>query len=419
MKRRLKGIIRLSGDKSISHRAALFAALRPYPSLFENFNFNRDCSATLNVLSALGISWQKREKQLLIKGRSIKDWQDPEEILDAQNSGTTARLLSGLLIHLPYEITLTGDASLQKRPMRRIIAPLEQMGATINSTENRLPVTFVPGHRINGIRYPLPVASAQVKSAVLLAGLYAGGQTEVIETVLSRDHTERMLGLRKKQLSDGSYAIYSSREDTVPELSMYIPGDISGAAFFIAGALLSKDSQIVVPGVSLNPSRTGFLSVLKEMGASFDIRETQDKPEPMGDLSVHFQELHNIEIPKRVIPNLIDEIPILAIVASQAHGIFRISGAEELRYKESDRIAAICTNLRAVGVEVNEEKDGFQIKGPQKLKGGRVITHGDHRIAMSFAIANLLSERDIELDDADCVSVSFPSFWDILDRVTE
>ena len=414
----VKGSISVPGDKSISHRAALFSAMTPQTNRFTNFNFNFDCTATLHCLADMGIAWHKKDDFLEIEGKPLGEWKRPDKPLYAANSGTTARLLSGILSALPFKTTLTGDASLSKRPMGRIIDPLRQMGADIRSTDGHLPMEYFPVQRLQSIRYRLPVASAQVKSAVLLAGLFAQGETEVIETTPSRDHTERMLKLRKTTNPDGTVSLFSSSECVVPELSMAIPGDFSSAAFFIAAALLLPGSELLIRDVSLNPTRTGLLNVLEQMGARLDVRLKNEEPEPMGDIFVRSQELQNIQISPELVPNIIDEIPILSLLAVRSEGPFVLRGAKELRFKESDRIAALVSNYQRVGVQVREFEDGLEINGPQNIGGGTIQTFGDHRIAMTFAVANLLSDGEIEPDDRQCAAVSFPQFWDTLEEIT-
>ena len=416
---KISGELVLPGDKSISHRAAMFAALRDGESEFENFNFNRDCSATLACLNQLGIAHSFDGRKLKVGGKPLKQWQKPSSELNAENSGTTSRLMSGLLIHLPFETTLIGDASLSRRPMKRILDPLRQMGASIADTDGHLPLTYFPVEHIHGIEYPLPVASAQVKSAVLLAGLFAEGETHVIESMPTRDHTERLLNLPVRFDEAGRKVILSSSEIQIPDISMTIPGDFSSAAFFITAALLVPQSDLWIRNVSLNPTRTGFLEVLKRMGVTLQTKTTQEKPEPMGDIRIQSQTFKNITIPKELVPNIIDEIPILSILATRGEGMLVVRNASELRVKESDRIHAIVTNLRAVGVQVEEFDDGFALQGPQKIKGGRVVTYGDHRIAMSFAIANLIAEDEIVLDQPECVDVSFPQFFDLLAQIVK
>ncbi len=411
--------IQLPGDKSISHRSALFSALRNGQSRFENFNFNQDCTATLSCLNEVGVSWEVHNNTLLVNGKNPKLWNQPSAILDAQNSGTTARLLSGILAALPIETRLTGDASLQKRPMGRILDPLLEMGADIYSANRFLPLHFKPGKPLHGIRYKLPVASAQVKSAILLAGLFAEGRTEVIETIPSRDHTERMLKLSKQNNPDGTVSIFSHNQHEIPDVSMTIPGDISSAAFFLAATLALPDSELSLEHISLNPTRDGILRVFKTMGGDIETEAVHAVPEPAGTIWVRSSQLVNRPIPDEWIANIIDEIPILAVLATQAEGRFSIRNAKELRFKESDRIAMMVKNLQNLGVEVQEFEDGFGFDGPVQLKGGTVQTAGDHRIAMAFAIADLFTSESIRLDDPACVAVSFPDFWDILKRIVK
>ncbi len=409
--------IQLPGDKSISHRSALFSALRDGESRFKNFNFNQDCTATLSCLKELGVFWEFRNNTLIINGKHPFYWEQPAAILNAQNSGTTARLLSGILAALPIETRLTGDTSLQKRPMARILDPLQEMGADIDSANRFLPLHFKSGKALHGIRYKLPVASAQVKSAILLAGLFSGGQTEVVETIPSRDHTERMLNLLKQDNPDGTVSIFSHKQHEIPDISMTIPGDISSAAFFMAGALALPGSELLLEHVSLNPTRDGILRVFKAMGAEIETEETVTFPEPAGTIRVRSSHLVNRVIPREWIANIIDEIPILAVLATRAEGRFSIRNAKELRFKESDRIAMMVKNLQTIGVDVKEFEDGFEFDGPVQLAGGTVQTAGDHRIAMAFAIADLFTTESIRLDDPACVAVSFPDFWDILKQI--
>jgi len=417
MRKSIQGEITLPGDKSISHRSALFSAIRPGESEFSNFNFNRDCSATLDCLKVMGIEWKTEADRIKIHGSSTPDWSKPARPLHAQNSGTTARLMSGILASLKVQSIIFGDPSLSRRPMRRVIEPLKLMGANIESKEDYMPLKFHPVEKLKGIRYTLPMASAQVKSAILLAGLFAEGETEVVEPEATRDHTERLLGLRSKVNEDGSRSVFSSAEVKIPDLSMEIPGDFSSAAFFISAATLLPGSDLLIKNVSLNPTRTAFLDVLKQMGAKIEVLPLKEKPEPVGNIRVRHAVLRNVEINPEIVPNIIDEIPILSILASQSEGLFILQGAQELRYKESDRIRAIAENLQSAGVKATELPDGLEIEGPQKFSAGKIVTYNDHRIAMAFAVANLLTDNAIQLDDPECVAVSFPQFWDILQSV--
>ncbi len=413
----LKGEITLPGDKSISHRAALFSALRPAESVFENFSGNDDCRSTLSCLSALGIDHDYKAGTLRIRGKKLKEWQKTDAPLYAGNSGTTTRLLSGLLVHLPFPATLTGDASLSQRPMERVISPLTAMGGNITAEDGHLPMDFRPAGKLHGIRYTLPVASAQIKSAVLLAGLFADGETEVVEYKISRDHTERMLGLDVRE-EEGGRIVSVRGGHEIPDVSMTIPGDISSAAFFIAGALTLPGSDLLIKNVSLNPTRTAYLDILKKMGASLEIEETQSSPEPMGNIRVQSSELQNVEIPEEVVPNLIDEIPVLAIIGTRAVGHFAIRHARELRVKESDRIKVMVENLRRCGLHVDEYDDGFSFCGPHLPDKAAITTHGDHRIAMAFTIADMISGGHLKIDDPACAAVSFPGFYETLEAIT-
>ncbi len=417
--KKLKGEIYLPGDKSISHRSALFSSFNPEQSVFTNYNFNNDCTATLTAIKKFGVNCYAKKNQLIIEGKHLKEWHKSNSIVDAQNSGTTARLISGLFANLPFEINMTGDDSLKKRPMSRIIEPLTYMGAKIQSDNGHLPIKFFPVKKLNGILYKLPVASAQIKSAVLLAGLFADGQTEVVEYKISRDHTERLLQLHSVINEDGSKSIYSSRADQVQNLSMQIPGDFSSAAFYMCAALCLPGSEILFKNVSLNPTRIGLLNLIEQMGAKFEKKVTQVYPEPVGEIQINSSDLKNINIPLEMIPNIIDEIPILSVLATQSEGRFLLRGAKELRVKESDRIATIVSNFRNLGIEIEEYEDGFEFIGPQQIKGGRVETQHDHRIAMAFTIAQLLTEERIEIDDPECVAVSFPDFYKILNSIVE
>lgn len=417
--KKLKGEIYLPGDKSISHRAALFSSFIPEQSVFTNYNFNNDCKATLAAIKEFGVNCYTKEDKLIVEGKRLKEWHKSRSIVDAQNSGTTARLISGLFANLPFEVKMTGDDSLKKRPMARIIEPLTYMGAKIQSDNGHLPIKFLPVKRLNGISYKLPVASAQIKSAVLLAGLFADGQTEVVEYKISRDHTERMLQLHSVVNEDGSKSIYSSRAEQVQNLSMQIPGDFSSAAFYMCAALCLRGSEILFKNVSLNPTRTGLLSLIEQMGAKYEKKVTHEYPEPIGEIQITCSDLKNLSIPLEIVPNIIDEIPILSVLATQSEGRFLLRGANELRVKESDRIAAVVSNFRSLGIEIEEYEDGYEFFGPQQIKGGRVETRHDHRIAMAFTIAQLLTEERIEIDDPECVSVSFPDFYKILNSIVE
>lgn len=400
----------------MSHRAALFSALRQGMSHFTNFNLNDDCAATLNCLQKMGVKHKLDGDSLTITGQHPANWNKPAEALDAGNSGTTARLLSGILAGLKFETTLTGDASLSKRPMDRVISPLQKMGAHIESFNGFLPLTFKPVEKLKAITYQMPVASAQVKSAVLLAGLFAAGETRVIEKKITRDHTERMLGLKTVGGLTEKMIIVSQKSE-IPDISMKIPGDFSSAAFFLSAALIVPGSKLTIRDVSLNPTRSGYLEVLGQMGAKIEYNIEKENPEQVGSIVAEFSDLKNITIPLAIVPNIIDEIPILALVATQASGKLILRNAAELRVKESDRIKTIVNNMKNLGVGVEEFEDGFSISGPQKINGGPIITQGDHRIAMTFAIAKLVANGPVVIDNPQCVSVSFPEFYETLNAI--
>jgi 3-phosphoshikimate 1-carboxyvinyltransferase len=417
--KKISGELYPPGDKSIAHRAALFSAISDYPQTFTNFPAGADCRATVECLNMLGVEAQIDADVLKVKGAGRNGLRAPDADLDAKNSGTTIRLISGILSAQSFPTTIAGDQHLNKRPMRRVMAPLREMGASIAAREeNYPPLQFEPVSGLSSINYKLPVASAQVKSCVLLAGLYAKGETCVIEDVASRDHTERMLGLRTEDAGAGK-KVFSSRATLIPDISMRIPGDISSAAFFIAAACMLPGSDLTVRNVSLNPTRTGLLQVLQSMGARIEVRPSEQvQAEPIGDIHVQYSRLHSLELSGPIIPNIIDEIPVLSIIATQSAGVFTIRDAGELRVKESDRIKAICSNLQRIGIDVEELEDGFRISGPQQIKGGNVLSYGDHRIAMAFGIAGLLTPEPVTIDQPDTAAVSFPEFWQELNRLT-
>jgi 3-phosphoshikimate 1-carboxyvinyltransferase len=412
----MEGSIVLPGDKSISHRALIFASLADGKSQIHNLSQGKDVMSSKQCLSAMGVEIKWDGSDTVVYGMGLHSLKKPVHRLDAGNSGTTMRLLSGLLAAQTFESTLTGDASLQKRPMERIVTPLRLMGARIEPKEGLLaPLSFKGSRLLNPIDYDSPVASAQVKSCVLLAGLFADGQTSVLEPSLSRDHTERMLpcfqipvkNTRGRIVVRGPAQLHPSRID--------VPGDISSAAFFlVAGALIPK-SRITLKNIGVNPTRTGILDVLKSMGADIIIsNEIVLNGEPRADIHISGRSLKSFSLENDLVPKLIDEIPVLAIAATQAYGNSLIKHAEELRYKETDRIHAISDNLKAMGISFEELKDGFVIPGPQKLKGAEINTYGDHRIAMAFAVAGLFAKGKTLIQDAQCVDISFPDFFDLL-----
>ena len=418
----LSGSVRLPGDKSISHRYAMLAAIAEGTSVIEHFAASRDCHSTLGCLRALGVDLHESGDTVTIRGRGLRGLQTPDCILDAENSGTTIRLLSGVLAGHSFESSITGDESLSKRPMGRIIRPLRQMGAAIESRERELPPLHIRGGSLKGIRYTLPVASAQVKSCVLFAGLYGDGPTAVEETIPTRDHSEialREFGGRVR--FDGNW-IEVDPEPRLQGRHLTVPGDLSGAAFFLIAAALVPNAELFLPGVGLNRRRRELVDYLVSAGLNISVEnETETGGEPRGDLRVRYSPgLLQRQLPPirgELVASLIDEIPVLAVLGSQAAGGLTISDANELRIKESDRISAIVTNLRAMGAEVEEKPDGLVIPSARQLRGADIATRNDHRIAMAFAVAALAAQGETRIHDAECADVSFPGFWQALRNI--
>lgn len=413
----IRGNIRVPGDKSISHRIAMLGALANGGMSVDGFLMSEDCLNTVRILQSMGIEIERRDSaSLMIRGQGLRGLKEPENILDAGNSGTTMRLMSGILAAQPFLSIITGDASLRRRPMGRIIKPLSQMGTKIWARAgDSLPPICIKGGNLKPIVYFSPHASAQIKSSILLAGLFVDGECEVIEPSLSRDHTERMLrffGIPCK--SEGLKA--SLTGNTGFQAQPYIvPGDFSAAAFFIAAGIISEDAEIIIKDVGINPTRIGLLDVLIRMGARIDIldeRVIQD--EPVGDLRCISSRLTGIEITSDDVPRMIDEFPIFSLIATQAEGETLISGAHELRMKESDRIATMTKELRGIGAEIEELEDGMLIRGGNRLKGGICSSHGDHRVAMTMAVAGLKAKEGVVIEDWECVNTSFPGFLEIL-----
>jgi 3-phosphoshikimate 1-carboxyvinyltransferase len=403
--------ITVPGDKSISHRAILLAALSNGTCVIRGFLNGEDCMSTVAAMKALGVPIELRDSTTVVVRGTRGQFKAPADVIDCGNSGTTMRLLAGILAAQPFESVLTGDASLSKRPMRRVIEPLTKMGAKIvaEGGDGRPPLR-IRGGKVKAIQYASPVSSAQVKSAILLAGLYAEGKTTVTEPSQSRDHTERMLEyfLVRPQKSGLSTSI---RGGQTPESRDFeVPGDISSAAFWLVAAAAHPDARLLVRKVGLNQTRTGVLGVLIRMGAH--VREVieNEQAEPMGAVEITGARLKGTVIAGKEIPNVIDELPILAVAGALAEGTTIIRDARELRVKETDRIAAIATNLRAMGAEVQETEDGMEITGGRPLHGATIDSFGDHRIAMSFAIAGLFADGETTITGTDCVATSYPGF---------
>lgn len=404
----------MPGDKSISHRAALLNAVADGPAEVRHFAPGEDCRSTLRCLRQLGVPIvESSEQTLRVQGVGLDGLREAADILDCGNSGTTMRLLSGLLAGRPFLSVLTGDASLRSRPMGRVVEPLRQMGASIWGRDgDRLAPLAIRGGRLRGIRYALPVASAQLKSALLLAGLSASGPTELLEPAPSRDHTERMLAAMGARLTrDGESIRLEAPPERLAPLSLVVPGDTSSAAFWLALACAHPSARVLVRGVGLNPGRVGLLRVLRAMGASLRVQQERwEGGEPVGDLVAETSQLRAVEIGGDDIPSLIDELPLVAVLAAFAEGTTRVRDARELRFKESDRIVAMASQLQRLGVRIEAHDDGWTIVGPARLQDATLESFGDHRVAMALAVA-ALAGAGATLLDAECVTISYPEFW--------
>ncbi len=415
----LRGEVTVPGDKSISHRSAMFGAIAKGLTEIDGFLQGADCLSTISCFERMGVSIENRGDRVLVFGNGMRGLKEPDGVLDCGNSGTTTRLLSGLLSAQPFCVTLTGDESIRKRPMKRIITPLSQMGASIKSVnDNGCAPLFIEGQRLHGISYQSPVASAQVKSAVLLAGLYAEGETRVTEPYLSRNHSELMLAHFGADVrTEGTTAVLKPARELFGQ-KISVPGDISSAAFFIAAALMVPGSELLIRNVGINPTRDGILTVCRSMGADIEIlNPSAGSGEPVADLLVRHSSLHGTEIGGAVIPTLIDELPVIAAMACLADGKTVIRDAAELKVKESNRIAVMTEGLSAMGARVEETADGMIIHGGSPLHGAVIDSRKDHRIAMTFAVTALAASGQTEILDADCVSISYPGFYGDLKRL--
>jgi|YNPBryunderm2012_1023409.scaffolds.fasta_scaffold01082_6 3-phosphoshikimate 1-carboxyvinyltransferase len=414
--RGIRAEIRVNGDKSISHRVAIFSAMSRGISEIENFSSARDCYSTIRCLRALGVDIEEGRK-IKINGVGIRGFKEPEDILDAENSGTTIRLLSGLLAGQPFLSIITGDDSLRRRPMDRVIVPLSLMGAEFWARgNNRFPPMAIKGrYPLKPIEYRLPVASAQVKSALIIAGLLAEGESRIVEPLSSRDHTERLLpafGARLKK-EGNTVIVYGDQE--LESQKIYVPGDFSSASFFITAGLIVPGSEIVIRDVGLNPGRIGLLDVIKRMGGEVEVYQKEEiLNEPVGDVVIKSSRLRGTTVSKEEIPILIDEVPLIAVLGAYAEGETVVRGAEELRVKESDRIRAIVTEFKKLGVDIEELPDGFVVYGPSIPNEGTVESYNDHRIAMALAIAGLSARGPVSINNEECVAISFPDFWHIM-----
>lgn len=409
---KLRGTTRVPGDKSISHRSIMLGSLADGTTEVEGFLQGEDSLATLRAFRAMGVQiTDPDDGKVEIQGVGLDGLKPATDVIDVGNSGTSMRLMAGLLAGQKFDSVLTGDSSLVKRPMSRVAAPLSLMGAQIDTAPGgTAPLRIRGGKHLVGIEYPMPMASAQVKSCLLLAGLYAQGETAVIEPAPTRDHTERMLRTFGVDVTteDGRSCVRSGQRLIATRIQ--VPGDISSAAFLLVGASIIPESDVTLEGVGMNPTRDGVLQILRLMGADIEVINPRDTGgEPIADLRIRYTQLKGIDIPEHLVPLAIDEFPALFIAAAVAEGTTRLTGAEELRVKESDRIQVMADGLQALGVKANPSADGIQIEGGQ-IKGGKVNSHGDHRIAMSFAVAGAIASGDVQIDDCANVATSYPGF---------
>ena len=416
---RLSGEVTIPGDKSISHRAVMFGALADGTTEVTNFLKGADCLSTISCFQKLGIEIENTPEHILIHGRGLHGLQAPTSVLDAGNSGTTTRLISGILAAQPFTCTLTGDSSIQTRPMKRIMEPLSMMGAAIESVRhNDCAPLSISGRELKGIHYHSKVASAQVKSCILLAGLYASGETSVTEPTVSRNHSEIMLRYFGADVRTEGTTATIFPEPVLHGQRICVPGDISSAAYFIAAGLLVPNSEILIRNVGINPTRDGILRVARAMGGDITLLNIREEGEPTADLLVRSSSLHGTVVEGDLIPTLIDEIPVINIMAACAEGQTIIRDAAELKVKESNRIDVMVEQLKSMGCDIIGTDDGMIINGGRPLHGAVIDSHLDHRIAMSFAVASLIADGTTEILGSDCVNISYPTFYQDLQRLS-
>jgi 3-phosphoshikimate 1-carboxyvinyltransferase len=410
---KLQGQINIPGDKSISHRSVMFGAIANGTTTVTNFLKGEDCLSTIRCFRELGVKIEEKGDTLVIEGKGWNNIKEPTHVLDVGNSGTTIRLMLGLLSGRPIHTTFIGDESIGKRPMKRVVVPLREMGAIIDGRQHG---DFTPlslrGGGLRPISYQLPIASAQVKSSLILAALQANGTTTIIEPAQTRDHTERMIRQFGGQVETEDLRITVSGPQTLKGTQVNVPGDISSAAFFLVAGAIIPEGNIRLKNVGLNPSRIGIIEVLNKMGAKMSILPDKDQSfEPVGDIIIEPSLLNGTVIEGDVIPRLIDEVPVIALLATQANGKTIIKDAEELKVKETNRIDTVVNELLKLGADITATDDGMIVNGPTKLHGGHVSSHGDHRIGMMLAIASLICNGEVVLEDADAISVSYPNFF--------
>lgn len=414
----LRGSFKLIGDKSISHRSIMFSSIAKGSTKISNFLMGQDCLSTINCFRKMGVDIDIDQNNVIVKGRGLRGLKRPSDILDVGNSGTTIRLMMGILAGNEFESTIVGDDSIGRRPMKRVTDPLRLMGCEIEGKDdaNYIPIT-IKGGNLTGIDYKMPVASAQVKSSIILASLYANSPSTIIEKAKSRNHTEIMLNSFGADIKSNDLNINITPIDELYSIGdISVPGDISSAAFIIVAASIVKGSEVTILNVGLNETRTGILDVLKNMNGNFEVFNRRlVGGELVGDIVVRYSEdLASTTIDSDLIPRLIDEIPVIAVLATQANGDTIIKDAKELKVKESNRIQAVVDNLKRMGADIEELEDGMIIKGKRKLKGAKISTFNDHRIAMAFSIAGLICESDVELDNTMCIDISFPGYFELL-----
>lgn len=416
----VQGEIKVPGDKSISHRSIMFGAISEGVTRVTGFLKGDDCLSTIDCFRKMGVNITEKEDEILIEGQGFKGLKEPQEILDTGNSGTTTRLLLGILAGQPFHSVITGDESIAKRPMNRVTFPLREMGATIDGRDNgNLTPLSVRGGRLKAFHYQLPVASAQLKSALILAGLQSDEETTIVEPERTRDHTEKMIRHFGGDILREGNTIKVRGNQPFKARDVEVPGDISSAAFFLTAAAITSNSILSLKNVGLNETRTGILDVLEFMGADFEVTQSNHDEEPLGEILIKSSVLKGCEIGGDLIPRLIDEIPIIALLATQASGKTVIRDAEELKVKETNRIDAVVEELQKLGADIQATSDGMVINGPVKLKGGHADSRGDHRIGMMLAVASLISEGAVRIENAECISVSYPVFFEDFSKVVK
>ncbi|MBM7556477.1 3-phosphoshikimate 1-carboxyvinyltransferase [Halanaerobacter jeridensis] len=418
-KTNLEGTVKVPGDKSISHRAVMLGSLAEGTTEIEGFLTGEDCLSTVQAFQDMGIEIEGvGNTNMKVHGQGLHGLEEPDNVLDLGNSGTTTRLMLGILAGQDFYSVATGDDSLRQRPMARVTDPVGDMGGKFFGRDNAnlLPITTIGGQDLEACTYHSPVASAQVKSSVLLAGLYADGETTVVEPAKSRDHTERLLDYFGADVTVDGLTVSVKGEPQLKAKKVIVPSDISSAAFLMVAAAITPDSELVLENVGLNPTRAGVIEALEAMNVDLELlNEREVNGEPIADIKVKTSQLQSVVIEGDIIPLLIDEIPILAVAASQADGKTIIKDAEELRVKETDRIDAMVTELTRLGLEVTEREDGLEIAGPQEIKGGVTCSsYDDHRVAMSLAVAGLIADEPVEIEEAECINISFPGFKELL-----